>query len=421
MQKYIYGILALILFIKCGKDDITKDKNGVVISQPPIWSIAQTDDDSLADNYYVRGTVIHENKVLICGRKSTKKLVKSIDLNNGSLKWEWNDFIDPARDAFSIRFPYKKDNFLTFFYGYDAYKIDLNTGKSVIKQNRYEDFGLKAVGLGDIFLAAYLFNKDGALKGRGEILVVDNNNFNIIDKFQPKYDTTNSIPFNDGGYWSWAQAVPFMKNGETMAVVKSLDPPNARSTVGNEWLGLYNLSKKQWVYERQKLKDQEPWGAGFPLIFNDHVYTDGVGWISCHDLMTGNLIWKIKTPQGGSFISAGLLCANQSIYANSDSGDLICLDASTGAVKWTIRSSGSSTPLSILNGVLYFVAGGDGKLHAVDAETGNYLWKIDSPDIGKNKWAIFYGLCAVVPGVGSAKGKIVVTTGLNAYCYEAIK
>ena len=79
-----------------------------------------------------------------------------------------------------------------------------------------------------------------------------------------------------------------------------------------------------------------------------------------------------------------------------------------------------SYALRYLNGVVYFGGGGDGKLHAVDAETGEYLWEIESPDLGKNKSAYFGGLCAVVPGVGSEKGKIVVTTGLNAYCYEAI-
>jgi outer membrane protein assembly factor BamB len=421
MQKYIYCILALIIFIKCSKDDITKDKNGVVISQPPIWSVAQTDDDSLADNYYVRGTVLHENKVLICGRKNFKKLVKSIDITNGSVKWEWKDFVDPFRDNFSIRFPYKKDNFLTFFYDYDVYKIDLNTGKTVLKQNRYEDFGLKALGIGDIFLSSYLFNKDGALRGGGQILIVDNNNFNILHKFQPKYDTTNSIPFNDGGYWYWGQAVPFIKNGDTMVLVKSSDPATERSTVGNEWLNLYNLSHKKWIYERKNVKYQSTWGAGFPLLYKNLVFVNGVSWISCSDLDNGSLIWKNTTLQGGSFIFAGLLIINDKIYANSDDGQLFCLNAMNGQLIWQIRSSGSSTALSYLNGVVYFVGGGDGKLHAVDAETGEYLWKIESPDKAKNKWAIFSGMCAVVQGVGSEKGKILVTTGLNAYCYEAIR
>ena len=116
-----------------------------------------------------------------------------------------------------------------------------------------------------------------------------------------------------------------------------------------------------------------------------------------------------------------LLVANGKVYANNDSGQLACFDINSGRKLWDIRSSGSSTELSYLNGVVYFVGGGDGKLHAVDAETGDYLWKIVSPDLSKNKSAVFSGLCAVIAGKGSEKGKVVVLNGLNAYCYEAIR
>ena len=76
--------------------------------------------------------------------------------------------------------------------------------------------------------------------------------------------------------------------------------------------------------------------------------------------------------------------------------------------------------MSYLNGVIYFVGGGDGKLHAVEAATGKYLWRLESPDKAANKNAYFQSsLCAVVPGKNGAKGKVVVLTGLNAYCYEA--
>jgi outer membrane protein assembly factor BamB len=158
------------------------------------------------------------------------------------------------------------------------------------------------------------------------------------------------------------------------------------------------------------------------VLYQDKVYHSNVDNITCHDIMTGDKKWETNLPaQGDYFQSSGILVDKDRIYANSDAGQLFCLNAVNGIINWQIRSSGSSTPLSILNGIIYFVGGGDGKLHAVDAETGAYLWKIDSPDKGKNKWAVFSGMCAVVPGVGLEKGKIVVTTGLNAYCYEAIK
>jgi outer membrane protein assembly factor BamB len=155
-----------------------------------------------------------------------------------------------------------------------------------------------------------------------------------------------------------------------------------------------------------------------PVIVNDKIYGNPNNAIVCHDLMTGQKLWETG---GTETTHVRILVENACVYINNDSGILTCLNASGGSVKWAIRASGSSTELSYLNGVIYFVGGGDGKLHAIDANTGDYLWKIESPDKGKNKWAVFSGMCAVVPGVGSEKGKIVVTTGLNAYCYEAIR
>jgi outer membrane protein assembly factor BamB len=78
-----------------------------------------------------------------------------------------------------------------------------------------------------------------------------------------------------------------------------------------------------------------------------------------------------------------LLVANDKVYANSDDGQLYCINAKGGNILWQIRSSGSSTVLTYLNGVVYFVGGGDGNLYAVDGETGEYLWKIESPDVSK--------------------------------------
>jgi outer membrane protein assembly factor BamB len=112
---------------------------------------------------------------------------------------------------------------------------------------------------------------------------------------------------------------------------------------------------------------------------------------------------------------------NNRLYAACEDRFLYCLDTNTGQVLWKEQNTGTCSPISYLNGVLYYLGGGDGKLHAVDANTGKHLWKLNSPDVTKNSGTFFYGVCAAVPGKNGQKGKVIGTTGLNAYCFEAIR
>ena len=420
MKTAIYFVAIVLLFAACKKDEVQKDSSGVVVSQPHIWTNAVTDDNSRSINFFVERKYEYNGGIIISARRDGKNLLRMVNINDGNTKWEWSDFVN-YYESFRLGYSFMSGESLAFFDNNRIYQINLSTGKTIIKREQYESYSLYQNGIQDKIFTSYQINKDGALREGGYVAVVDKNTLNTVDKFQPKYDTTGTIPFDDGGYYFGSYGVPFEKNGEVLVAVKYNDPANQRGMVGNQWLGLYNYTKKQWIYERQSIQKQSTWGAGLIYLSNDKVFTYSVGWVACHDLMTGQQLWKTVGSNGGGYLFAGLLIANGKVYANNDSGQLACFDINSGRKLWDIRSSGSSTELSYLNGVVYFVGGGDGKLHAVDAETGDYLWKIISPDLSKNKSAVFSGLCAVIAGKGSEKGKIVVLNGLNAYCYEAIR
>ena len=418
MKMAIYFAIITISFIACSKDDVQKDSNGVVVSQPHIWTATVTDDNIRSNNFALRTKIQNNNNIVIGARKGSKDILRLIDINDGHAVWDWSDYVPNSK--LNIRSFDKTDNRLTFFDYHYVHQIDILTGKTIIKKDQYETF-FELNPIRNMIFTDYPFNKDGASVDGGYVAIIDKKTLDIVDKFRPKYDTTATIPFNDGGYAFVAYGVPFEKDGDILVAVKFNDPASERGRVGNQWLSLYNYSKKQWIYERQSIQTQSVWGAGLIYLDNGKVFTYSLGWVACHDLMTGQRLWKTVSDPGGNYDSAGLLIANGKVYANSDNGQLTCIEISSGRVLWNIRSSGTSTPLSILNGVVYFVGGGDGKLHAVDAETGDYLWKIVSPDLSKNKSAVFSGLCAVIAGKGSEKGKVVVLNGLNAYCYEAIR
>ena len=135
--------------------------------------------------------------------------------------------------------------------------------------------------------------------------------------------------------------------------------------------------------------------------------------------MTGKPIWSVPFPEG--FGPSSFIITDNKLIANCEDTYTYCLDPLTGRQLWKEKSSGTSTPISYLNGVVYFSGGGDGKLHALDATTGKHLWKLKSPDESVNSGAWFYGVCVAVPGKNGGKGRVVATTGLNAYGYEAIR
>jgi outer membrane protein assembly factor BamB len=422
MKKIILFNLLAVLF-GCSKEDDTKDKNGIIISKEPRWSISKTDDDSLSDNYFLHNAVIYNQSVLVQTRKNKEKVIKMIDILNGNIKWEWNDWVE--KNVFSGNvYPYLQNNKLTFQTDYENYQINLDNGKTVWKNSFTENYNHWCSGFGDIFLSEHLYNRGIAPeKGGGSVVVMSNLDGKPKQRIKPKYDI-EKLSFDDYGWAYTAYGKPFIKNNDTLILILFNDPPPALPRTYVEWISLYNLTKQGWIYERQKLKNNDQdFGTPHPsVIYSDKVYHSGAGVITCHNLITGNKLWESTlNPSNSTFLFAGITVDNDKIYANSDGGELFCLSANNGKLLWNIRSSGTSTALTYLNGVVYFVGGGDGKLHAVDAETGEYLWKIESPDLSKNKSAVFSGLCAVVPGVGSEKGKIVVTSGLNAYCYEAIR
>ena len=423
-MKQIFILINLIFVLySCNKEDDTKDKNGVTISKKALWATDISIENEVSNNFMFKPSIIYKNGVLIRVQKNTTDLLQFVDLNDGSIKWRWGDYIE-KHEFHGVNYPFLNANKLTWQADYCNYQINLEDGKTVWKNSSSENYQYVSSGIENLFFTSHLVNRNAPIELGGYVVAMDNNTGKSIFKIKPTYDTIGKGSPNDCNWSYEGFAVPFRKNDSIYNLIKFNDPPLGCAKARAEWLGLYNYTAKEWVYKRKKLKNNDITAiTPHPsVIYKDKVYHSNIDNFTCHNLMTGEKAWETSLPsQGNYFQSAGILVENDKVYANSDNGQLFCLNANNGSMLWQIRSSGSSTPLSILNGIIYFVGGGDGKLHAVDAETGNYLWKIASPDIGKNKWAVFSGLCAVVPGVGSAKGKIVVTTGLNAYCYEAIK
>jgi outer membrane protein assembly factor BamB len=185
-------------------------------------------------------------------------------------------------------------------------------------------------------------------------------------------------------------------------------------------LNLYNLSQGKYEYKKVVINPNRETRVIADLFYQSpNLYFQSANYIHGHEAMTGKALWR--TWLGTSPLTSRMILADNKLFSACEDRMLYCLDVLTGRILWEEQNTGTCSELSYLNGVLYYLGGGDGLLHAVDANTGRHLWKVSSPDLKANSGAWFYGVCVAVSGVDGAKGVVVATTGLHTYAYKAIQ
>lgn len=431
MKTSQYLLIFLCLYsCKSEDDSIIYDSTGVATKLPHIWNTSITDDGNITPVVISVPISDSEGNILIGGGKGgqtpSRKIIK-LNSQNGSKLWEWNDVqslkLDPnTKDPIYIdrEAYYINQNKMYFNYGSSSYCINLENGTTQWKyKTDLNNFSINA-GIDNYFFSS---NFDYPNQGNEKLYI------GSIDPFKkeevlliPNYTDVDKPSV----FWKLGripQITTFKKNSDLFIAFAvnnplSSDEPNNAKAITE--LNLYNLSEKKWVYQKVATNtNKETTGCGFLTFKNEKLYFVSANTVHCNDAMTGVEIWK--TNIGTFSLFSSLSVENNKFYAACEDRFLYCLDINTGQVLWKEQNTGTCSPISYLNGVLYYLGGGDGKLHAVDADTGKHLWKLNSPDLTKNVGAFFYGVCAAVPGKNGQKGRVIGTTGLNAYCFEAIR
>ncbi|MFO8067262.1 MAG: PQQ-binding-like beta-propeller repeat protein, partial [Bacteroidales bacterium] len=156
-----------------------------------------------------------------------------------------------------------------------------------------------------------------------------------------------------------------------------------------------------------------------PIIHNEKIYAN-VGYsIVCHDLMTGEQLWRRNFIN--DFLFSGFIIEENKIIAMCEDTILYCLDPETGSTIWEGEGAGTSNKMSYLNGIVYFIGGSTRKLHAVDVSSGRTVWQIDPRNLGDEYSKFGPSSVCVIEGKNGEKGKVVAFTTRYAICYEAYK
>lgn len=122
-----------------------------------------------------------------------------------------------------------------------------------------------------------------------------------------------------------------------------------------------------------------------PVAADGLVYTiDAAAQLQATDLTTGVAAWGVSLipdfDRGGDASGGGLALADGRIFATTPYGELLALDAATGAVLWRQRLGTVLGAPSVAGGLVY-VVGRNSEAWAISAADGRLRWRIAGPDV----------------------------------------
>ncbi|TAK36737.1 MAG: hypothetical protein EPO28_13065 [Saprospiraceae bacterium] len=423
VKNLIISIIPLIILASpsCKKEMLspTTNSKGEVNYMPPIWKYALHKDGKFHSNSQIDANLVFDSKVLVGTTEGEgDNWLNAVDIETGKELWKWNDIYQPPTEKMHVNYFYEHDGKMGYIVGSRHYCIDLETGQTHWKIKRNSSFSDRITGIGNSY---YIIGQPtDTLENyqTGVIFEGDFENGAIRRILMPNIAITN-VQNNRLGEVS--SVISFVIGMDTMLLVAWQEV--FANNLFQSYLGLYNLSHKEWLYEKSVLNDNPIWNGGLltPItVYEGRAYMS-VGYeLLCHDVWTGKLIWKHQ--YNNEIFFSGFVVADGRVIANNENKVLYCYDAATGSLLWTGEGAGTSSRLKdrYLNEIVYFSGGSSGYIHAVDARNGKTVWKLDPAKMGDG--ADFWkGDIYVVPGKNGGKGKVIALTPMNAYCFEAYR
>jgi outer membrane protein assembly factor BamB len=411
-------LLGIFLLVSCKKEELPVkkiDENGIIIMLPQIWKLGLHLSTPVS-NSAIRAPIYYgENIGIPVTNGDNNRYLGMVNSNTGELLWKWDERYHHETESVDINYYLQYQNLLTYTMGGRCYCINIDNGSTSWKKQRNLSFIDQLYGKDSIY---YTFSNsetkyleyDESVVYRGNILTGE-----IHEYLSPNFSCAVLAPGNRIG--DVTAALPYTINGVEHLVIIWQEPPTDWDW--QSYVGLYNCEARQWVYEKV-LMDQ-PAESGVllapPVIHNGRVYANIGTHIVCHDIATGAQKWNKAFPH--DFMFAGFIIAENRLIASCENEILYCLDPFSGSLLWQTKGSGTSSRLAYLNGIVYFVGGGDGKLHAVEAATGKTVWLLDGEKFLGGDWFTSYNAVYVFPENDEMPARVIALNHGYAYCFEA--
>ncbi len=117
-----------------------------------------------------------------------------------------------------------------------------------------------------------------------------------------------------------------------------------------------------------------------PVVADGRIFTIDAGTAVTATSTGGATLWSTDLAasfdKGGGQSAGGLAVAGSRLFATTGYGELVALDAATGAVLWRQRVDAPVSGAPAADGNAVYVAGMDGSAWAVDAASGKVIWQV---------------------------------------------
>ena len=138
--------------------------------------------------------------------------------------------------------------------------------------------------------------------------------------------------------------------------------------------------------------------AAAPVVADGRIFTIDAGTGVTATSTSGATLWSTDLTaafdKGGGQSAGGLATAGGKVFATTGYGELVALDATSGAVLWRQRVDAPISGAPATDGSAVYVSGRDGSAWAVDAADGKVIWQV----VGTPGKAAYVGTAA--PTVG---------------------
>ena len=414
MRHLIISILILII-CSCKLNDDINNPNDFIETLKPIWATVLLDDFDFGTGIQGRTLGVNNGEVVLFnGVKNTFQTLNGLDVNTGEIIWTFEEdnvrngnfsyYHNPSNNCIKKETIFFQNSNIGYYFsiGSGEYKkFNLNTNSS--------DFLLNSTCINE----KYFFTEKEETVDGFKVCLAYNTYSNLANfcKLCPSNASISSLPYNVDGVKYY---LPFVEKNNVLIFMVYSKAIKNYATKERYW-SLYNESENKWIFDSVKIGNSTT--ARFTEYYNNKFYIKDQFNIYCYSRETAALIWQEEFP--AQIDALNVVEDHNKIIINCVNYTSYCINADSNTQIWQENTAASTSNIYYQDGVVYFIGGDTGKLHALDINTGKHYWKVVVPHLD-GPGSSFSKHVGGMPAQNGKKGKIFTSSFTRAYCFEAV-
>ena len=380
-MKMLIPSLLILAIIACEKPPLEPPPNGSNNNHEKLNTLWQEPINEDMTSCFSRTPLLLEQGVMftkiLCNPYET--LVMR-NLEDGNLMWKWEDYDEIGILGDLSEFPIN-GHIIGLGKSNEVYGVDLQT------QTRLWKIATRPTGSGNPRISEYgnwVFHVHEPNQ-----TAIDASHLVMIEAHTGFVDTIYTV-YKEDGFEPGIEPGTIWINpkGDTVVIFQTRYV-NFSTLEDKVDLFAYNMTADSLAWKIDSITPTGNSSIHLPIISGDRIFFQGSQSATCIDAPTGAILWQRRFP-GESFFHAANILVEDRLILNGTTEHIYAISTQTGDLLWDNPNSGTTVDNMVhYKGVVYFGSDGDGKLHAVDINTGEELWAYESPNAEEYPYAYF--------------------------------